>query len=337
MAGAAYRIAKSSLREFAHRFSPKKFTQPQLFVCLVLKTFFKTDYRGIAAILNDCPDLCKVFGLASIPHFTTLQKASKRLLASSTAEKLLVGTINDVVKDGQVQLAAVDSTGLDSSHVSRYFVRRRRSKGCELWEDVIYKRFPKLAIVCDCRNHLILSAIMTRGPSVDVNQFCKPLKSAAERVTIEHILADAGYDSEANHKYAREVHGIETTIPARGGRPTKKLPNAKYRREMRTDFNKEVYGQRWQVETVFSMIKRNFGSALTARSYWPQCREMMLLVLTHNIAIIQLVKELFYRAGLTPLIILCSRTYCVVCSSYGRCGNSVFGEIGGESEIGVRL
>ena len=56
---AAYRIAKSSLPQFAHRFSPKKFTQPQLFVCLVLKIFFKTDYRGVVAILNDNPDLCK--------------------------------------------------------------------------------------------------------------------------------------------------------------------------------------------------------------------------------------------------------------------------------------
>ncbi|MCK5566016.1 MAG: transposase [Planctomycetes bacterium] len=69
---------------------------------------------------------------------------------------------------------------------------------------------------------------------------------------------------------------------------------------MRTDFKKEIYGQRWQVETVFSMIKRNFGSVLRARNLESQAREMLLLVLTHNIAIIQLVKELFYRAFLTP-------------------------------------
>ena len=72
-------------------------------------------------------------------------------------------------------------------------------------------------------------------------------------------------------------------------------------RLMRTNFKQEIYGQRWQVETVFSMIKRNFGSAVRARNIESQAREMMLLVLTHNIAIIQLVKELFYRAGQTPL------------------------------------
>ena len=299
----AFKTARAVLPDYWHKFSPQKFTLPQLFACLILRVVLKTDYRGVAVFLNDCPDLCKTIGLKTVPHFTTLHKASQRLLCKKFANKLLVSTIKRLVKDKEaIELAAIDSTGLDSSHVSRYFVRRRRSKRFNLWEDAIYKRWPKLAIICDCSNHAILSAMPTRGPSVDINQFCKPLKPAAERVRIEHLLADAGYDSEANHQYAREVHQIKTTIPPKHGRPTTKLPKTKYRREMRTDFNKKVYGQRWQVETVFSMIKRNFGSALRARRYWSQCREMMLLVLTHNIAIIQLMKELFYRAFLTPLI-----------------------------------
>jgi len=83
---------------------------------------------------------------------------------------------------------------------------------------------------------------------------------------------------------------------------------------MRTAFNKKIYGQRWQVETVFSMIKRNFGDTISASSDWAQCREMMLLVLTHNIAVLLLVKELSYRAYRTPLIpppaIEFSKVYC---------------------------
>jgi hypothetical protein len=47
-ARAALAVATAALPAYAHRTSPKKFTQPQLFACLVLKTFFKTDYRGIA-------------------------------------------------------------------------------------------------------------------------------------------------------------------------------------------------------------------------------------------------------------------------------------------------
>ena len=70
---------------------------------------------------------------------------------------------------------------------------------------------------------------------------------------------------------------------------------------MQQKFDQETYGQRWQVETVFSMIKRNQGEALPSKTYWANNREMMLKVLTHNIGIILLVNELFYRAYRTPL------------------------------------
>ena len=46
----ALAVATKALRPYAHKFSPKLFTQPQLFVCLVLKTFFKTDFCGMADI-----------------------------------------------------------------------------------------------------------------------------------------------------------------------------------------------------------------------------------------------------------------------------------------------
>jgi hypothetical protein len=294
----AIKTAKSTLPDYGHKFSPQKFTSPQLFACLVLRVILKTDYRGVVAFLGDCSSLRRIIGLKTVPHFTTLQKASLRLLRCEAAKALLQGTI----AQSQVKLAALDSTGLETGHVSRYFVRRKRAKQLDTYEETTYKRFPKLSIVCDCSNHLILSAIMTRGPSVDINQFRETLKPAAERVRIKTLLADAGYDSEANHQYAREVYQIYTTIPARGGRPSSKLPKTLYRREMRTKFNKTVYGQRWQIETVFSMIKRNFGSALRSRKYWSQCREMMLLVLAHNIAIVLFVNELFYRAGQTRIL-----------------------------------
>jgi hypothetical protein len=302
VARAAYQIARSTLPPYAHRYSPHKFTQPQLFVCLVLKIFFKTDYRGITAILQDSPELCKALDLTAVPHFTTLQKASERLLTASQVRRLLESTVRAVVKKKKIPLVALDSTGLEARHISRYFVRRKRSKQLEEYEETEYKRFPKLAVVCDCKTHLILSVLTTRGPSVDINQFCKTLKPAADRFRMEHLLADAGYDSEKNHRYAREVHQIHTTIPPKHGRPTltSKPLKGKYRELMRTKFDQETYGQRWQVETVMSMIKRNQGDCLRSRTYWAQNREMMLKVLTHNIGIILFAKELFYRACQVP-------------------------------------
>ena len=81
----ALMVAQRALSAYAHRFSPKTYTQHQLFACLALKTFFKTDYRGITAILTDLGDLRRTLGMRRVPHFTTLQKACRRLLLSVSA------------------------------------------------------------------------------------------------------------------------------------------------------------------------------------------------------------------------------------------------------------
>ena len=48
---------------------------------------------GATAILADMPDLCKAIGLLKVPHFTTLQKAARRLMVSVVSRELLEGTI----------------------------------------------------------------------------------------------------------------------------------------------------------------------------------------------------------------------------------------------------
>ncbi len=59
----AVKVGTDALPLYAHRFSPRKFTQSQLFPCLLLEQFFRTDYRGITAILIDAPALCEPIGL----------------------------------------------------------------------------------------------------------------------------------------------------------------------------------------------------------------------------------------------------------------------------------
>ena len=126
----AYTMAQRALRPYAHRFSPQKFTQPQLFACLVLKEFFKADYRGITGILNDSSDLCRCIHLQVVPHFTTLQKAAKRLLSAPPVRRLLDATVIPVTFRGprrrRVPLAAIDGTGFETRHISAYFVQRRK-------------------------------------------------------------------------------------------------------------------------------------------------------------------------------------------------------------------
>ena len=80
LACSAYKAAKKALEPHASPYSKKKFTQPQLFAILVLRAFFRTDYRGMTDILRDFSDLREVLELKSVPHYSTLALAEKRLL-----------------------------------------------------------------------------------------------------------------------------------------------------------------------------------------------------------------------------------------------------------------
>ena len=133
-----------------------------------------------------------------------------------------------------------------------------------------------------------------------MGQFKAAVKAAMGRARIGTLLGDADYDAEWVHEHVRG-YGTRTIIPAERGRPSDKPPAGRWRRVMKQRFArlKCKYGQRWQVETVNSMIKRRLGSALRARVEKNQIREIVLRAITHNVMIVRL--QVFYRAG-TPRI-----------------------------------
>jgi hypothetical protein len=145
-----------------------------------------------------------------------------------------------------------------------------------------------LAVATSC--HLIVAARATTGAGGDQPFFEPLLRDAYRRVTVKVAVADSGYDSEDNHRIARQDLGVRSIIPPNTGRPTSKPPTTRHRRNMRNRFkrkaDKAIYSQRWQVETVNSMIKRNLGSALRAKTAGRRSMELLLRVITHNVMIV---------------------------------------------------
>ena len=90
------------------------------------------------------------------------------------------------------------------------------------------------------RDHFIFAYEARRGPKPDTDEFKSLVGQALTRIRITRIVADAGYDSESNHSFARDEHGILTTIPAKQGRPTKKPASGRYRRQMQVRFNRPI-------------------------------------------------------------------------------------------------
>jgi transposase len=177
--------------------------------------------------------------------------------------------------------ASIDATGLESHHISRHFLARQgRMKR--------FRKYPKLTVVCHHRSHLIVAAEVRDGPYNDAADFSAAVRQAHAQLPISRLYGDAAYDSEAHHQFCREELGITSTvIPINHrGRPEAR-PRGRYRRQMDQNFPTRQYGQRWQVESVFSQHKRRLGSALRARRSQARYRECFLRVLTHDLMILR--------------------------------------------------
>jgi hypothetical protein len=161
--------------------------------------------------------------------------------------------------------AAIDSTGLKTHHISCHFVK------CSKRPSYFRRTWPKMTVVCDTQTHLIASCIVTRGPSYDYGLFQEGLSRACQQLRIKRILADTGYDSESNHRVAREIFGLETMIKL-NLRGSKRQPQGNYRR---------------QIESLFSRNKRLLGSALGNRTDTSRQQECLLRTLMHNLMIIR--------------------------------------------------
>lgn len=87
LARLVYRTAQEALDEYSSPVSRHDFTQAQLFTLLVLRTFFRIDYRGLLDYVEDFSDLRQVLDLEEkLPHHTTLVHAEARLLKKRPAK-----------------------------------------------------------------------------------------------------------------------------------------------------------------------------------------------------------------------------------------------------------
>jgi hypothetical protein len=217
-----------------------------------------------------------------------------------------------VLQLGQKPLA-MDSTCFEQHHRSVHYDRRCRQMSAKSndqnrpekpgsWGASVNasrrrsaRAMPKLSVAVACSCHLILAAKARIGSGSDAPDFDDLLYQSRKRAAVKVVVADSGYDSEANHCIARQDLNVRSIIPPGIGRPTNKLPRGRWRRHMAKRFarkaDKNLYGQRSQSETVHSMIKRNQGSALRSRTPERRKKEMLLRTLTHNIALLCQLEE----------------------------------------------
>lgn len=266
----AIRVAKEAFPEpYSHTKSPHKYTQAQLAACLVLKTVLRCDYRRMVELLEIMPVVRKVLGLKSVFHHTTLYYFARDRL---TEEKLqaMLAAVNKSLGRGR-QTLAVDSTGLSVTAASAHFTARsgRRRKG-----------YVQMTLAVTVGSQLVAAVQARDGPHGDAKCLIPAVRQAMSNGTAVHeVLADAGYDSNRNHRWCRG-QGVRAWIPPVVRSPSGAVGGLDRIRCMRRP---KRYGKRWHVESVISAIKRRTDAYVAARKPTAQKLETILKAVAYTI------------------------------------------------------
>ena len=246
----------------------KTYNNYQHLFLLIAKEHSKYDYRSFIESLYDSK-IPKYIKLKKIPHFTTLQKFAKRLSAN-IVDKLVFLTKNLFKKKGNI--LGADSTGMELDHASSHYCKR-------IDREEPIKGFVNLNMICDVRNKNIIVTKIRKKRRHDCSDF-KPMFNKIKHLDFDYFVADKGYDSNANHKMIYES-GATSVIKVRN--TGKGKHKKRFREKALNDYKDKIYGQRAITESVFSSLKRKYGSRMRARKYKTQKIELLFKILSYNI------------------------------------------------------
>ncbi len=197
-----------------------------LLAALLLREHPRLTYRAAEDLLRLSDRLRRLFGFRIVPDHSTLWWFGRRHLRPDLVALALAETVARVSgRPRGPRLVALDSTGLWLSHASRWFERRaERGRGQRGWL--------KWSLALWVEPRMLLAQRTRPGPAGDFGDLV-PLAAAAHAVLpFDRLVADAGYDSEANHRFCRERLGVDSLIPAKKRRSVRVVATTPYRRGM---------------------------------------------------------------------------------------------------------
>lgn len=269
-------IAKRVMPSYRSKYSKHTFTQPQLLAILCLMRYEDWTFRETEVRLLEHSELRRALGLKHTPDYTTFYRFMRRLdteLIQTALQEAALQTMK--AKPTKRAVFAVDATGLAPGAISTFFINRKRDRG----EGLPWRYWLKWIVVVETKHQLLLAQIAKQGPYNDC-ALLRPLVDIAHQVMpASLVLADGEFDSERNHKHIREIHHLQSIIPAKRGKKTWRLKGI--RAQMKSNFPAKKYSQRNLIETVFSVVKRKLSARAPGHSLATQAMQALILGLAY--------------------------------------------------------
>jgi len=168
---------------------------------------------------------------------------------------------------------AVDTTGFRNDTASAYYQSRRGGRR---------RSWHKGGFVVGTESQLIVGMQVGRGPGSDA-KWLAPLRAQARRYVVRKgrsarfwLLADAGFDG-------RDVEWTDVVPPIRRGGRLRAWSRVLRAALVERAKASGLYGQRWKVETVISVIKRKFGDGVRRWGLRLARREVLAKGVAYNL------------------------------------------------------
>ena len=248
----------------------------------MLRRYVDSSYRRFCEDLPSYGGFLRALGMSWVPHFTTLCKFSSSVDLAHL--DMVAGVLCGLCPHEDT--IAVDSTCLSNFDRSSHYERRLKDFGVRP-----PRPFSKLSLSVGTENLMIVAYV----GSANGNRGDSPHASVMVATMAEHgrrpcfIVADKAYDGEPLRKAIHYELGADDAIPVRAI-PSNSSKNLGFFRKKAAVFVGAMcsratlaYRQRAMVETVNSMVKRNFGARILSRKDSTRSVETVLFVICHNI------------------------------------------------------
>jgi len=250
----------NKIPKFNSKFSNKIYDNHQKMIILVFRQKMRMTYRGIVKFFRFSGLARALLKLKTVPDHSTLVKFHKRIK---------VKLLDSLLCKKSVKTSAIDGSGFETTHMSYHYANawNRQDKRK-------YRKYLKISIAICTDSQYILAQKIRLGPRNDNIDFERVMKD----IQCKYVVADKGYDSKSNRYFVLKNMKAYPHIPYR------KTSGINYEKAgVPLRFNKKIYHQRSKVETVFSVIKRKYGSFVLSKSFETQKRELLMRLVAYNI------------------------------------------------------
>ena len=250
----------NKIPKFNSKFSNKIYDNHQKMIILIFRQKMRMTYRNIVKFFRFSGLARALLNLKKVPDHSTLVKFHKRIKSIN---------LDNLLCKKCVKISAIDSSGFETSHMSYHYANAWNRQDKQR-----YRRYLKVSIAIDTDSQYILSQKIRLGPRNDNIDF----KSVMKNINCKFVVADKGYDSKSNRYFVLRNMKAYPHIPRR------KFSGVTYEKAgVPLRFNEKIYHQRSKVETVFSVIKRKYGSWILSRTFETQKKELLFRLVAYNI------------------------------------------------------